>query len=224
MKCKFNRRFFLKTISALGLGIFAEGALVGNWKRLSISSIKVVGVGGAGANIINLLGKTCESENVDMVVVDSDHECLKISSALTNIIVHRESGKLDLGDRDSEFSTLQKIMQTVKGGKSVCLIAGLGGETGTVLAPTIAGICKAIGRKPMSLVFMPGSREGRMKMEKAIRSLHVLRKLSDPVYVIPTDLAKRLAKQDGDTFSKAAEMAVMYLKSHLNHHLKERIA
>lgn len=154
--------------------------------------IVAVGVGGGGGNMIghmlqeNVLG-------IDMVIVNTDAQVLKESSATTKIQIGPKVTKgLGAGmkpeiGKEAALESYDEIRAVLEGADIVFVAAGLGGGTGTGAAPVVAQIAKEIGALTISVVTKPFGFEGKKRLELAKRGLEELKQESDSIVVIPND-------------------------------------
>ncbi|MFA6962381.1 MAG: cell division protein FtsZ [Opitutaceae bacterium] len=184
-------------------------------------AIKVVGVGGAGANAVDRL----KMENLDrlqMAVINTDHQALSNSPVQDKIFIGSSvtrglgaGGDPDLG-RDAAEADRDKIAAVVKDCDLVFLVAGMGGGTGSGAAPTVAEIAAESGALVIAFVTLPFSFEGGRRSKQAEDGLAALRKVCDAVIPLPNDILLQQA-EDGETaldsFARADEWIGRGVKS-----------
>src|SRR3989338_6937579 len=88
--------------------------------HIPVASIKVIGVGGAGCNTVNCMMES-EYQGVDFVVINTDAQSLKLSSAPIKIQIGQKSTKglgagasPEIGKRALE-EDLDKVLEAVSG-------------------------------------------------------------------------------------------------------------
>lgn len=151
--------------------------------------IVVVGVGGAGNNMVNRISQM-GVKGAELVAVNTDRQHLAlISDDITKILIGASvtrglgaGGNPQIGQKAAEVSR-QALEQVLEGADLVFLLAGLGGGTGTGASPVIAQIAKERGAIVVSMVTYPFRLE-RARMEKADEGIQNLAECSDTVIVI----------------------------------------
>ncbi len=155
---------------------------------LNQANIKVIGVGGAGNNMINWLYKK-GIQGAEILAVNTDSQHLGITSADKKFVIGQELTRgLGCGgfpNRGAEAAkeSIQNIKETLKESDMVFVCAGLGGGTGTGAGPVVAKVAKDTGAIVIGTVTMPFKIE-RARIDKAEFGLQQLREVSDTVIVI----------------------------------------
>lgn len=184
-------------------------------------AIKVVGLGGAGANAVDRL----KMENLDrlqMAVINTDAQALASSPVQDKVLIGARvtrglgaGADPDLGRQAAEADR-EKIAAVMKDCDLVFLIAGMGGGTGSGAAPTVAEIAAEQGAVVIAFVTLPFSFEGGRRVKQADEGLQALRKVCDAVIPLPNDLLLQEA-EDGETvldsFARADEWIGRGIKS-----------
>ncbi|MFZ8803955.1 MAG: cell division protein FtsZ [Candidatus Calescibacterium sp.] len=155
--------------------------------------IKVVGVGGAGGNIINTLAEV-GIEGVELIAVNTDAQVLSLNKAPTKVQIGAKltrglgaGGNPEIGRKSAE-EDIEKLKQCLDGADMVFLTAGMGGGTGTGAIPVIAQVAKEeIGALTVAVVTKPFFFEGKKRMDNAIRGISELRDFVDTLIVISND-------------------------------------
>jgi cell division protein FtsZ len=184
-------------------------------------AIKIVGLGGAGANTVDRL----KMENLDrlqMAVINTDAQALASSPVQEKILVGAgvtrglgAGADPDLGRQAAEADR-EKITAVVKGCDLVFLVAGMGGGTGSGAAPTVAEIAAEQGAVVIAFVTLPFSFEGGRRAKQADEGLQALRKVCDAVIPLPNDLLLQEAAEGEtvlDSFARADEWIGRGVKS-----------
>ena len=147
-----------------------------------VVKIKVIGVGGAGNNVIN---RMIESgvEGVDFVVVNTDKQDLNKSICKNKIQIGEKltggmgaGSKPEIGQKSAEESRSQ-IAKILENTDMVFITAGMGGGTGTGAAPIVAEIARDMGILTVGIVTIPFAFEGAKKIKKAMSSMQLLNPL-----------------------------------------------
>lgn len=141
--------------------------------------VAMIGVGGAGANIIHCFGNPSQT-NIHMVTMSLDDR-LALSSPHINYVQLGAKTNRGLGSggdpsvgADAAQESEAEIIQTIKGKDLVVLVTGLGGGTGSGAAPVIARIAKDLGVFLVVIATMPFHFEGRRRQSQAEISLREL--------------------------------------------------
>lgn len=137
--------------------------------------VKVVGVGGAGIKAVNRMIDAGLS-GVEFVAVDFDLAGLRLCKAKVKLelkslypgLTFPEFGNpARLRKRESAIAGREQIRDTLGEAGVVLIIAGLGGHTGSGVAPVVAETARQKGAFTIGLVTLPFSFEGRQRCEIA---------------------------------------------------------
>lgn len=148
--------------------------------------IKVIGVGGGGGNAVQHMMEE-GIKNVTLVVVNTDSQALK-ANAVPN--------KIQLGDglgtggdpvlgceiAEKNIDNIRSIFDDDT--KMVFIVAGMGGGTGTGVAPVIARVAKEMGILTVGVVTLPFKMELKKRIDKALKGMNELKKCVDSLIVI----------------------------------------
>ncbi len=161
-------------------------------QQVAGASIKVVGVGGGGGNMINHMINEGIS-GIDLIVANTDAQALNASLAPTKIQLGEKKTKgLGAGmkpeiGRESALESYEEIRSALENADIVFIASGFGGGTGTGAAPVIAQAAKEVGALTVSVITKPFTFEGRRRAKLAEEGLKELKKESDSIVVIPND-------------------------------------
>ncbi len=181
-----------------------------------VVKIKVIGVGGAGNNVIN---RMIESgiEGVDFVVVNTDKQDLNKSICKNKIQIGEKltggmgaGSKPEVGKKSAEESRAQ-IAKVLEGTDMVFITAGMGGGTGTGAAPIVADLAHEAGILTVGVVTKPFKFEGANRMRQAEAGIAELGCKVDSLVIIPNDRLKYVTDQK-ITFANAFGIADDVLK------------
>jgi cell division protein FtsZ len=160
--------------------------------RPYVTTIKVVGVGGAGTNAVNRMVDT-GVKGVEFIAVNTDVQQLDVCDADVKIhigqeITHGLGGGADpeVGRQAMEGSRDQ-MKSALRGADLVFVTAGEGGGTGTGAAPVVADIARELGAVTIAIVTKPFSFEGNRRSDQALAGIDTLRAVADTVISIPND-------------------------------------
>ncbi len=161
------------------------------------ANIKVIGVGGAGNNMVSWLYKK-GIKGAEIIACNTDKQHLDISDADRKFLIGRDLTKgLGCGgfpEKGAEAAqeSLQEFKACLKGADMVFVCAGEGGGTGTGGAPVVAQVARDIGAIVIGTVTMPFRIE-RARVDKAEFGLQQLRQVSDTVIVIDNNRLVQIA-------------------------------
>ncbi len=152
------------------------------------AKIRVIGVGGAGNNMVSWLYKK-GIRGAEIIAANTDKQHLDISSSDRKILIGRDltrglgcGGYPQKGAEAAQESMLN-IKEALRGTDMTFVCAGMGGGTGTGAAPVIASVAKELGSIVIGTVTMPFNIE-RARIDKAEFGLQQLREVCDTVVVI----------------------------------------
>src|SRR3989344_6990930 len=157
---------------------------------VSVATIKVIGIGGAGGNTVNSM-VDIGYEGFECIVANTDVQALDLSRADTKIQIGIKSTKglgtganPEIGKRAAE-EDLDKIMEAIGDADIVFIAAGMGGGTGSGAAPVIARACREKGILSIAVITKPFTFEGRRREGVAEKAVAELRKEVDTLIIIP---------------------------------------
>jgi len=186
-------------------------ALTKNTGTENVVTIKVVGIGGAGNNVVNrMVGSG--ADGVDFVAVNTDKQALAVSGAEKKIqigekVTHGQGAgsNPDMGRKAAEESR-NDIAAALEDADMVFLTAGMGGGTGTGAAPIVAEIARESGILTVGVVTKPFFWEGKRRMDQAQQGIAELMGKVDSLLIIPNDRLK-YASPEKVTLANAFEIA-----------------
>ena len=181
-----------------------------------VVKIKVIGVGGAGNNVINrMIGEGVGG--VDFVVINTDKQDLNKSICPNKLQIGEKltggmgaGSKPEIGKLSAEESRAQ-IAKIVEGVDMVFITAGMGGGTGTGAAPIVADLAREAGALTVGIVTKPFKFEGANRMRQADAGIEALSGRVDSLVIIPNDRLKYVTDQK-ITFANAFGIADDVLK------------
>ena len=165
-----------------------------------VVNIKVIGVGGAGNNVVN---RMLESgvEGVDFLVVNTDRQDLNKSKCPNKLSIGEKltggmgaGSKPEIGKKSAEESRAA-IAKALEGADMVFITAGMGGGTGTGAAPIIADLAHEAGILTVGVVTRPFRFEGANRSKQADEGISALSEKVDSLIVIPNDRLKFVTDQ-----------------------------
>ena len=181
-----------------------------------VVKIKVIGVGGAGNNVINRMIQSGVG-GVDFIVVNTDKQDLNKSNCKNKIQIGEKltngmgaGSKPEIGRKSAEESRAA-IAKVLEGTDMVFITAGMGGGTGTGAAPIVADLAREAGILTVGVVTKPFKFEGANRMRQAESGIAELSKKVDSLIIIPNDRLKYVTDQK-ITFANAFGIADDVLK------------
>lgn len=166
------------------------------------AKIRVVGVGGAGGNVINSMIDSNQIRGVEFVAINTDAQDLSINKAIIKIPIGQEltqglgaGSNPEIGKKAAEES-IDLIKDNLEGANMVFITAGLGGGTGTGASPIIAKIAKESGALTIGVVTKPFNFEGIQRMRAADKGMAELKKEVDALITIPNQKLLEVADDD----------------------------
>ena len=182
----------------------------------NVVTIKVVGVGGAGNNVVNRMVKA-GTQGVEFIAINTDKQALAVSNADQKIQIGEKMTRgqgagsdPEIGKRSAEESR-NNIAKAIEDADMVFITAGMGGGTGTGAAPTVAEIAREAGCLTVGVVTKPFKFEGKRRMDRANEGIKDMLGRVDSLLIIPNDRLKYATDQKV-TLANAFEIADDVLK------------
>lgn len=188
---------------------------------LATSQIKIAGVGGAGIAVLNDLAPELPA-GVATAAVDTDAAAVEGSAASVKIALIENgegSGADTMAAKEAAVAHAKELESLADGARLLVILAGLGGGTGSVVAPMIS---KIAAQNPDCAVFsfsvLPLSVEGSQRQTLAFRAQNYLAKHCRAAFALPNDLilarlnapiAEAFAAANANVVSAAASLVKM---------------
>ena len=156
------------------------------------TEITVIGCGGGGSNTISRMMEE-GIHGAKLIAINTDAQHLIRTQADQRILVGRQrtrglgAGSIPQIGEEAALENEQEIRAVVSGSDMVFITVGLGGGTGTGVAPVVAKAAREEGALTIAIVTLPFSAEGAIRMENAEAGLERLRDVADTVIVVPND-------------------------------------
>ena len=170
----------------------------------NVVNIKVIGVGGAGNNVVNRMVKA-GTQGVEFIAINTDKQALAVSNADQKLQIGEKMTRgqgagsdPEVGKRSAEESR-NNIAKAIED-------AGMGGGTGTGAAPIVAEIARDAGLLTVGVVTKPFKFEGKRRMDQANAGIKELLGCVDSLLIIPNDRLK-FATDQKVTLANAFEIA-----------------
>ena len=153
-------------------------------------NIKIAGIGGSGANIINHLIKE-EVRASEFMVIDTDKNLLsKLPDFIKSLQIGEEitQGNGTNGNYDkgllSAYSNTKEITSFLKGSQIIVLTAGLGGGTASGSLQIISSVLRGLNIFTIGVLTKPFLWEGQKRLDIANRSIEESAELFNILYII----------------------------------------
>ncbi len=158
----------------------------------NLPKIKVVGIGGAGGNVISRMAD-CGIKGVELIAINTDFQDLKSSKADVKIRIGKKLTEglgtgmnPEVGEKAVEENR-EEIAKALKDSDMVFLTCGLGGGTGTGAIPEVAMIAREVGALTIAVVTTPFSFEGKERSRVAKKGLKMVQDKVDTLIPISND-------------------------------------
>ena len=177
-------------------------------------TIKVVGVGGGGNNIVRCVHEKYDL-NITLVGINSDLRqlntlykqgitVLPIGEKLTN--GRGTGGRVEIGEQAAREEE-QAIRRMLEGSDLVIIAATMGGGLGTGAAPVVAEIAQDMGILSIGVVTMPFHFEMARKMQTAQAGIARMQGYTDAFITVRNDNLLKIAPDRNMSFVDAFSLA-----------------
>ncbi|MBR3628250.1 MAG: hypothetical protein IKN42_05330, partial [Elusimicrobia bacterium] len=148
--------------------------------------IKIIGCGGSGANIVNILE---EQENIDIYLINSDSASLKKSKIKNKILIGNGLGCGGDIEKAKEYAnaSIEEFKKILKDTDILFITTGMGGGTGSAVALVFAQLANELDIFSVSIVTKPFTVEGEERIANAKAGIEELRRYSDALFVVSND-------------------------------------
>ncbi len=160
---------------------------------LTAPQVRIIGLGGTGSRALSQVRRRFSSPAELIAAGTNVHEVMT-ADADRHLVLGSEwtegyglGGNVSLGRRIAA-SCHETLADAVAGADMVIILAGLGGGTGTALAPYLAGLAHEAGALTISVVTLPFRLEGQRRRMLAQAELAGLRETADCVLALPNDM------------------------------------
>lgn len=172
-------------------------------------SVRLIGLGNAGVHLADRVAMSGVA-GVEVIAMNTDSQSLVSSICQRKITLGEKAtrglgsgGDPDVGAQAADES-MDEIRASVEGAGLVFLCAGLGGGTGSGIAPLVAESAREAGAIVIVIVTSPFSFEGRRRSAQAASSLAALSRLASVIVHFENDRMSELASPRsgiGETFA-----------------------
>ena len=183
--------------------------------------IKVVGVGGAGCNVLDRIVLD-GLDRADLIAINTDVQALASSVASTKVQLGRSvtrglgaGGDPEVG-YNAAYESADEIRQALRDARMIFVCAGLGGGTGSGAAPAVAQVAREHGSLILGFATLPFAFEGKRRLAQAQEALAKLRENCDAVICFENDrLGDMVAPKAGihQAFAAADQMISQSVRS-----------
>jgi len=165
---------------------------LGRADRMDPVEFRVVGIGGAGSNVLDrAVLDGCEQER--LIAVNTDVQSLSASVAPAKLQIGRDvtrglgtGGDPALGE-EAALGSEPELAALLGGVPLVFLVAGLGGGTGSGALPVVARIARESGALVIAFATLPFAFEGQRRGNQAAAALERLEADCDAVVCFEND-------------------------------------
>ena len=183
--------------------------------------IKVVGVGGAGTNVLDRVVLD-GLEKADLIAINTDVQSLASSVAATKVQLGRTvtrglgaGGDPEVG-YNAAFESADELRAALTDARMIFVCAGLGGGTGSGAAPAVAQVASESGALVLGFATLPFAFEGKRRLAQGKEALARLREHCDAVICFENDrLGDMVAPKAGihQAFAAADQMISQSVRS-----------
>ena len=178
--------------------------------------LKVFGVGGAGGNAVDYMARQ-DFPGISFMAINTDSQALGQLALSERMILGRTrtrglgaGGDPDMG-RAAAQDDEPKLRELCAGADIICIVAGMGGGTGTGAAPLLARIARESGALTLGIVTLPFDYEGMRRLRQAQQGLAELKAEADGVICFPNSKMEALANDSNTGLVAAFEIANDFL-------------
>lgn len=165
--------------------------------NLGEPTVAVVGCGGAGSNIVH--GIYWKSNRVETVAVNTDENRLRGVDAHKKVLIGKDvtfgrdaGGFPEVGEHCAEKAK-EVLKEALRGYDIVFVIAGMGGGTGTGVAPVVASAARDLNAVTFAVPILPFDAEGQRRRQIAADGTSKLKESSDFTIVLDNNKLVGLA-------------------------------
>src|SRR3984893_13310340 len=161
-------------------------------RQEEIIAIKVVGVGGAGSNVLDRIVLD-GMEKADLIAINTDVQSLTSSVAAHKVQLGRAATRGLGGGGDPELGyqaaceSADEIRQALIDARIIFICTGLGGGTGSGAAPVVAQLAREAGSLVIVFATLPFSFEGKRRAAQAQEALSRLNQVANAVICFEND-------------------------------------
>jgi cell division protein FtsZ len=154
--------------------------------------IKVVGVGGAGGNVLDRIVLD-GLDKAGLVAINTDVQALASSVAPSKVQLGRTvtrglgaGGDPEVG-YNAAYESADELRHALTDSRMIFICTGLGGGTGSGAAPAVAQVARENGSLVLAFATLPFAFEGKRRLAQANEALEKLRQNCDAVICFEND-------------------------------------
>lgn len=196
----------------------------GEFSDTSEFGVKVIGIGGAGANVLDRMALE-GSDDAELLTLNTDVRALstsvssqKIQLGATLLKGMGTGGDPTLG-KQAAIEAVDEIRKAVRSSKMVFVCVGLGGGTGSGAAPEVCRIAREEGVFLVVFATMPFSFEGERRMGQARTALEQISRYANAVITFDNDrMGELIVPKDGvaQAFAAADKIISQSIRATMN--------
>jgi cell division protein FtsZ len=163
--------------------------------------VKVIGVGGAGGNAVEYMARQ-DFAGVGFTAVNTDAQALAQLTVPDQMTLGAKltrglgtGGDPEMGRAAAE-EDVERLRVLCAGADIVCVVAGLGGGTGTGAGPVVARLARESGALVLGIVTLPFEFEGSRRQRQAQLGLRELKAAADGVICLPNQKVLKLIDEN----------------------------
>ncbi len=186
--------------------------------------VKVIGIGGAGANVLDRMALE-GSDDAELLTLNTDIRALstsvsshKIQLGSTLLKGMGTGGDPTLG-KQAALEAVDDIRKAIRASKMVFLCVGLGGGTGSGAAPEVCRIAREEGVFLVVFATLPFTFEGARRMEQARSALESIGRYANAVITFDNDrMGELIVPKDGvaQAFAAADKIISQSIRATMN--------
>lgn len=196
----------------------------GEFSDTSEFGVKVIGIGGAGANVLDRMALE-GSDDAELLTLNTDIRALstsvssqKIQLGSTLLKGMGTGGDPTLG-KQAAIEAVDEIRKAVRSSKMVFVCVGLGGGTGSGAAPEVCRIAREEGVFLVVFATMPFTFEGERRMGQARSALEQIARYANAVISFDNDrMGELIVPKDGvaQAFAAADKIISQSIRATMN--------
>lgn len=196
----------------------------GEFSDTSEFGVKVIGIGGAGANVLDRMALE-GSDDAELLTLNTDIRALstsvssqKIQLGATLLKGMGTGGDPTLG-KQAAIEAVDEIRKAVRSSKMVFVCVGLGGGTGSGAAPEVCRIAREEGVFLVVFATMPFTFEGERRMGQARGALEQISRYANAVITFDNDrMGELIVPKDGvaQAFAAADKIISQSIRATMN--------